>query len=65
MTFITIVGLIFVGLVGLYIYAELVEFITNSTASSRSGDRHEISNGLGFSDAIGDRREYGIILSIL
>ena len=34
-------------------------------ASSWSGDRHEISNDLGFNDVIDDRREYRIMLSIL
>ena len=60
----TIVDLIFVGLIGLYIYAELVESVTNPT-SSRSGDRYEISDNLEFNDVIEDRREYRITSSIL
>ena len=64
-TFIAIIDLIFVKLIRLHIYAELVESITNSTASFRSGDRYEISNTLEFDDVIGDWREYRITLSVL
>ena len=61
------VSIAIIGLtsVGLYIYRELAGSITNPTASSRSGDYYETSSLLGFSDIIGDRREYKIILSIL
>ena len=62
---ITIIGLIFVRLIRLHIYIELVESITNSIASSRSEDRHETNDDLEFNDIIGDRREYRITLSIL
>ena len=54
-----------VGLLRLHIHAELAGSVINPTTSSRSGDRHETSSGSGFSDAIGDRREYEIMLSIL
>ena len=54
-----------VGLLGLHIHAEPPRSAIDPTASSRSGDRHETSGGSGFGDAIGDRREYGMILSIL
>lgn len=54
-----------VGLVGLHIHAEPAGSVTNPTAASRSGDRHETSGGSGFGDAIGDRREYGMTLSVL
>ena len=64
-TSITIIDLIFVELIRLYIHTELVESITNPTASSRSDNRHETSDNLGFNDAIDDRREYRIILFIL
>ena len=56
----TLIGLIFVGLVELHIYKKLVGSVANSTASSLSEDR-----SLELSDAIGNRREYGITLSIL
>ena len=59
-TFITLIGLIFVELVGLHIYEKLVKSIADSTASSLSGDR-----SLELGDAIGNRREYEMILSIL
>ena len=65
MAFITIIDLTFVGLVGLHIYEELAEFITNPTAFSRSGDRYETRDNLGFNDVIDDKRECEIILSIL
>ena len=51
--------------VGLHIHGEPAGSIADPTASSRSGDRHETSGGLGFGDAIGDRREYGMMLSVL
>ena len=54
-----------VGLLGLHIHAEPAGSAIDPTASSRSGDRHETSGGSGFGDAIGDRREYGMMLSIL
>ncbi len=52
-----------VGLVGLHIHGEPAGSATDPTASSRSGDRH--SDESGFGDAIGDRREYGMMLSVL
>ena len=55
----------FVGLVELHIYKNLVEFSANSKISSRSEDRHEINNNLGFNNGIGNRREYKIILFVL
>ena len=51
--------------VGLYIYREIAGSTADPTASSRSGDCYEPSSSLGFGDVIGDRREYGIILSVL
>ena len=54
-----------VGLVGLHIHAEPAVSVTNPTAASRSGDRHETNGSSGFGDAIGDRREYGMMLSVL
>lgn len=54
-----------VGLVRLHIHGELAGSATDPTVSSRSGDRHKTSGGLGFGDAIGDRREYGMMLSVL
>ena len=54
-----------VGLVGLHIHTEPAGSATDPTASSRSGDRHETSGGSGFGDTIGDRREYGMMLSVL
>ena len=65
MASIAIARLISVGLIGLYIYTEPAGSTTNPTASSRSRERYETSSGLGFSEVIGDRREYRIILSIL
>ena len=62
--FMAVAGSIFVELVRLHIHAELAESVINPT-SSRSGDRHEISGGLGFGDAIEDRREYGMTSSVL
>ena len=62
---IAIIGSTFVGLIGLHIYAEPAGSVTDPTASSRSGDRYETSGGSGFSDVIGDRREYRITLSVL
>lgn len=50
------------GLVGLHIHAEPAGSATDPPVSSRSGDRH--SDESGFGDAIGDRREYGM-LSVL
>ena len=64
-TFITIIDSTFVELIRLHIYTKLAESITNSTATSRSEDRYEISNSLEFNDVIEDRREYKITLSIL
>ena len=52
-----------VGIVGLHIHEEPAGSASDSTASSRSGDRH--SDNSGFGDAISDRREYGMILSVL
>ena len=60
---IAVTGLTSVGLVELYIHRELVGFVTDPTVSSRSKDRH--SDELGFGDAISDRREYGMMLSVL
>ena len=54
----------FVELVELHIHAESAEFVTNST-SSRSEDRHEISDDLEFNNVIEDRREYGMTSSVL
>ena len=54
-----------VGLVGLHIHGELAGSATDPTASSRSADRHGTSDDSGFGDAIDDRREYGIMLSVL
>ena len=59
-----VTGLTSVGLVGLHIHAEPAGSVTSPTASSRSGDRHETSGGLGFSDVIGDWREYEMTLSV-
>ena len=52
-----------VEIVGLHIYEELAGSISDSTASSRSEDRH--SDNLGFDDIISDRREYEIMVSVL
>ena len=52
-----------VGIVGLHIYEEPAGSASDSTASSRSGDRH--SDNSGFGDAISDRREYGMMVSVL
>ncbi len=54
-----------VGLLELHIHGEPAGSTADPTASSRSGDCHETSGGSGFGDAIGDRREYGMILSVL
>ncbi len=62
---IAITGSTFVGLIGLHIHAEPAGSVTDPTASSRSEDRHETSGGSGFGDVIGDRREYGMTLSVL
>ncbi len=62
---IAVTGLTSVGLLGLYIYREPAGSTADPTASSRSGDCHKTSSSSGFSDAIGDRREYRIILSVL
>ena len=59
-----IVGSTSVGLIRLHIHAELAGSIINPT-SSRRGDRYETSSGLGFGDAIEDRREYRITSSVL
>ena len=59
-TSITFTDLISVELVGLHIYEESAESVANSTASSLSGDR-----SLGLGDAIGNRREYEMMLSVL
>ena len=56
----TLTGSISVGLVGLHIHEEPAGSAADPTASSLSGDR---SSGLG--DAIGNRREYGMMLSVL
>lgn len=63
--FMAIIGSISVGLIGLHIHTESAGSVINSTAASRSGDRHETSGGSEFGDAIGDRREYKITLSVL
>ena len=60
MTFIAFIGLTFVGLVGLHIHKELAGSVANSTTSSLSGDR-----SLELDNAIDNRREYEMILSIL
>ena len=52
-----------VGIVGLHIHEEPAGSASDSTASSRSRDRH--SDNSGFGDAISDRREYGMIVSVL
>ena len=62
---IVITGSISVGLIKLHIYAESAGSVINPTASSRSGDRGEISDSSEFGDVIDDRREYRMVLSIL
>ena len=62
---IAITGSTSVWVAGLHIHEEPAGSATDPTASSRSGDRHETNAGSGFGDAIGDRREYGMMLSVL
>ncbi len=50
---------------GLHIHEEPAGSTADPTASSWSGDRHRNSSGAGFGDVIGDRREYGMMLSVL
>ncbi len=61
---IAVTGSMSVGLVGLHIHGNLAGSAADSTASSRSGDRHETSSGSGFSDTLGNRREYWMMLSV-
>lgn len=63
--FIIIIGSTSVGLMRFHIHAKSIESVIDLTASFRSEDRHEISDDSGFGDAIGDRREYEMMLSVL
>lgn len=65
MTSIAVTGSAFVRCVGLHIDGEPARSATDLTASSWSRDCHEISDVSGFSDARNDRREYGMMLSVL
>lgn len=58
--FMALTGSISVGLIRLHIHKELAGSTADPITSSLSGDR---SSGLG--DAIGNRREYGIMFSVL
>ena len=59
-----VTGSMSVRLLGLHIHGKPAGSTADPTASSQSGDCHETRGGSGFGDAIGDRREYGMILSV-
>ena len=65
MASIAITGSTSVWVARLHIHEEPAGSAIDPTASSRSGDRHETSGGLGFGDVIGDRRVCGMMLSLL
>ena len=62
---VAVIGSASVRRVGLHINGEPARSATDPTASSRSRDCHETSGSSGFDDARGDRREYGMMLSVL
>ncbi len=63
--FIAVTGSLSVRLVGLHIHGNLARSAADPMVSSRCGDRHEISGVSGFGDALGNGREYWMMLSVL
>ena len=51
--------------VGLHIHGKPTRSAADPTGPSRSEDRHETSGGSGVGNTKGDRREYGMISTIL
>lgn len=63
--FMIVIDSTFLWLLKFHIYEKSIEFVIDFMALSRSEEYHEINDDLEFCDAVNDRREYEIMLSVL